>query len=195
MKRSNTIIRLVVLFFLFSSLAFANDANDVESYLKTNLDSVFSVLKNDKLPADEKTANIVDTVSPMFDFERITMLSFGRKHWTGMNADQQKQFVNLFVKLLKKSFIEKLTLYTNEKVQINPPVINKNKAEIPTVIISENEKYSVNYKFYKSKELGWKIWDLEIQDVSIVRSYQTQIDEILQKGTYEDLLTKLDKPE
>ena len=49
------------------------------------------------------------------------------------------------------------------------------------------------YKLYVSKS-GWRIYDIEIQGVSIIRSYRSQFAEILKNGTFDDLLEKLEKP-
>ena len=49
------------------------------------------------------------------------------------------------------------------------------------------------YKFYNANN-SWKIYDIEIQGVSIIRSYRSQFNEILQRGTIDDLLDKMEKP-
>ena len=51
----------------------------------------------------------------------------------------------------------------------------------------------MTYKLYKSKK-DWKIYDLEIQGVSIIRSYRSQFSSILESGTVDDLLLKLENP-
>ena len=71
-------------------------------------------------------------------------------------------------------------------------VENNQKIHIPTYLVSKDRKISILYKFYDS-EPGWKVYDLEIQGVSIIRSYREQFDQILQKGTFEDLLAKMEK--
>lgn len=48
------------------------------------------------------------------------------------------------------------------------------------------------YKLYKSKD-SWKIYDVEIQGVSIISTYRSQFSHILEKGTIDDLLLKLEK--
>jgi phospholipid transport system substrate-binding protein len=50
------------------------------------------------------------------------------------------------------------------------------------------------YKLYSSNN-SWKIYDIEIEGVSIIRSYRSQFNEILLKGTIDDLLKKMEKPD
>ncbi len=40
---------------------------------------------------------------------------------------------------------------------------------------------------------SWKIYDVEIQGVSIIRSYRSQFYQILQNGTFDELLLKLEE--
>ena len=50
------------------------------------------------------------------------------------------------------------------------------------------------YKFYHAKQ-AWMAYDIEINGVSLVKSYRTQFDEILQTGSAEKLLEELRKTE
>jgi phospholipid transport system substrate-binding protein len=47
---------------------------------------------------------------------------------------------------------------------------------------------------YKSKN-NWKIYDVEIEGISIISTYRSQFDQVLSKGTIDELLQKLEKPE
>ena len=63
---------------------------------------------------------------------------------------------------------------------------------MPTLLISKGKKISMLYKLDPTNN-SWKIYDVEIEGVSIIRSYRSQFNEILQKGTFEDLLQKMQK--
>ena len=46
---------------------------------------------------------------------------------------------------------------------------------------------------FDSSSGGWKAYDVEVNGVSLIKSYQAQFSEILKKGTAEDLLAELRK--
>ena len=48
---------------------------------------------------------------PVFDFPLMAKLTLGRKHWPGMTKEQQAKFTELFINLLKESYLEKISLY------------------------------------------------------------------------------------
>jgi len=178
---------------LFYQSALADDKSEVEELLKKNLDAVFSVLQKKDLAQQEKNQDIVDIVTPMFDFELMAQLSLGKKHWPGLSQEEKKRFTDLFIQRLKASYLKNFTLYTDEKLFYEPAVQVKKKIHTPTYLISKDKKISILYKFYKA-ENNWKIYDLEIQGVSIIRSYRSQFSDILENGTVDDLLLKLEAP-
>ena len=174
----------------FQSAA-ADDSASAEQLLKTNLAAVFEVLQKQDLSQEAKQNQIIDIVNPMFDFNLMAKLTLGRKYWPGLTPGQKEHFTRLFIKRLRASYLDNLTLYTDEKVLYEPSVEVKQKIQIPTYLVSRDKKISILYKFYNS-ESTWKIYDLEIQGVSIIRSYRSQFYEILNSGTIDDLLTKLE---
>ena len=121
-------------------------------------------------------------------------LALGRKHWPALPAEKRATFHSLFVKRLKAAYLEKMTLYTDETIEYQEVVEVRKKVHVPAHIISKDKKIEMLYKLYKSKN-DWKIYDIEIEGVSIISSYRSQFDEILATGTMDDLLEKLEKPE
>ena len=183
----------VISMLLFYQSAAADDKSEVEKLLKNNLDAVFTVLQKKDLEQQAKNKEIVDIVTPMFDFELMARLSLGKKHWSGLSQDKKERFTELFIKRLKASYLSNFTLYTDEKVFYEPSVQVKKKIHAPTYLVSNDKKISILYKFYKA-EKNWKVYDLEIQGISIIRSYRSQFSSILESGTVEDLLLKLENP-
>ena len=188
----NLLVAVISLLLFYQSAA-ADDKSEVEKLLKRNLDAVFSVLQKKDLEQQEKNKEIVDIVTPMFDFDLMARLSLGKKHWPGLSQLKKERFTELFIKRLKASYLSNFTLYTDEKVLYEPSVQVKEKIHTPTYLISKDKKISILYKFYKA-ERSWKIYDLEIQGVGIIRSYRSQFSSILESGTIDDLLLKLESP-
>ena len=178
---------------LLSQAVMADDKSAGEEYLKSKLDAVFKVLQKKDLSQQAKNSQVVEIVTPMFDFELMGKLSLGKSYWPDLSPEQREKFTELFVERLRQSYLNKLTAYTDEKIIYESPVAVKTKVHVPTQLISKGKKISMLYKLYSSNN-SWKIYDVEIEGVSIIRSYRSQFNEILQKGTFEDLLQKMQKP-
>ena len=178
---------------ILSPPVMADEKGDAEEIVKSKLDAVFTVLQKNDLDQQAKKNEINEIVTPMFDFALMAKLTLGRKHWPNLPREKKEKFTELYIELLKTSYLDKLALYTDEKVIFDPPVQVKKKVHIPTQLISKDRKTSILYKLYKPAN-DWKVYDLEIQGVSVIRSYRSQFDEILQNGTIDDLLRKMERP-
>jgi phospholipid transport system substrate-binding protein len=170
-----------------------NYPSDPNELIRSKWRAVISVLRNKKIDQKEKEKKISKIVSPIFDFPLMAKLTLGREHWPKLTPPQQKKFTKLFTERLKTSYREKIALYKNEKVEFKSAIRKKNIIYIPTELISKDKKVIIIHKLHKAGKL-WKVYDVEIQGVSIVLTYQSQFDDILSKGTIEDLLSRLEEP-
>jgi phospholipid transport system substrate-binding protein len=189
-----TVIATIAIFIFFSPHAVAGETETAQDVLQRNLDAVFAILKNKDLTKQAKQKEIEAIVTPMFDFPLMAKLSLGKKHWTGLTPENKDRFTELFVKRLRQSYLDKLTAYTDEKVIYGSAVEVDNKVHISTDLVSKGNEISMLYKLYASGS-AWRIYDIEIQGVSLIRSYRSQFNEILKNGTFEDLIAKMEKPD
>ena len=172
----------------------ADDKHVAIELLESKIEAAIAVLQKKDLDHEEKNKHIIKIVTPLFDFPLMAKLSLGRKYWPGLVKEKRQKFIELFTKRLKASYLDKLTLYTDEKVIFKTPVQGKRKIKIPTELISKNNTISMLYKLHESTN-SWLIYDIEIQGVSIISTYRSQFDQVLSKGTIDELLIKLEKPE
>jgi phospholipid transport system substrate-binding protein len=172
----------------------ADDTTAAKQLLETKIEAAIAVLQKNDLDQQEKKKQIVEIVTPMFDFPLMAKLSLGKKHWPGLAKEEQQRFTELFTQRLKDSYLDKLTLYTDEKVVFKPPVQVKRKIKIPTELVSKDSTITMLYKLHESPN-SWLIYDLEIQGVSIISTYRSQFDQALSNGTINELLIKLEEPE
>ncbi len=181
----------VLCLLLVCQSAIAQVRPSAEELIKENLAAVFAILQSQDLDQAAKNQKILDIVNPMFDFSLMAKLSLGRRYWPDLTPEQKERFTRLFNQRLQASYLDRLTFYTDEKVLFEPPFAVKNKIHVPTYLVSKEKRISIIYKLYES-ESGWKVYDMEIQGVSIIRSYRSQFYEILKSGTIDDLMTNLE---
>ena len=164
---------------------------EAEEKLKTSVDKVFTVLSDKELTMDQKKIKVVEITSSVFGYPLMAKLSLGKKHWSQFNSKQRAEFTSLFTGLFQDFYVNKLDLFSDEKIIFKPPIIvSKKKVQIPTVLLSKEKKYSMRYKMSKTKN-GWRIYDIEIEGVSLIHTYRSQYNHILESGEIEDLLIKM----
>jgi len=195
----NRIIRRLCCVFLFLLVAgqgvnaSVKDPNDPNELLRAKWDTIFPILQNKDIDKKEKETQINKVTRPIFDLPGMARLSLGKKNWSKFNQQQRKRFTELFVEKLSNSYCEKVMLYTDERVLFKPAVWKNKALYIPMELISKDKTVVIVYKFRRVNK-HWKIYDVEIEGVSILLTYRSQFDDILRRGTVEELISLLEKP-
>lgn len=169
----------------------AEDVKAVEALLKGKTEAVLTVLQDPVLDVEAKKAKVMEIIQPIMDFPLMAKLTLGRDNWSRFSPDQQAQFVDLFVERLKRSYLDKTAFYNDEKILHQPGTAAGNKVHVPMTIVSGDKPIELLYKFYNAGGRGWMVYDLEINGVSLIKSYQAQFSEILKTETPDDLLAEL----
>jgi phospholipid transport system substrate-binding protein len=174
--------------------AAAVDTATVEALLKNKVDEALTILRQPDQDLAAKKKTIVSIVEPLFDFPLMAKLVLGKQHWLSLSQDEQRRFERLFVEKLKSSYIDKIDLYSDEAVAWRPALAEgTNKVRIPAVILSKDKEIVIIYKLHSGSG-EWKIYDVEVQGVSIVMTFRSQFDQILTTGTKADLFKELESP-
>jgi phospholipid transport system substrate-binding protein len=181
----------LLFFLLLSPVVVADVETEAEKILKTSIGNVFTILLDKEMAMDQKKSKVIEISNTVFGYSLMAKLSVGKAHWSEFNAKQRVEFTNLFTESFQNFYIDKLDLFSNEEVIFQPAnVVRKKKVQIPTILLSKGKKYSILYKMFNSKD-GWKIYDITIEGVSLIHTYRSQYNHILQSGEVEDLLVKM----
>lgn len=184
---------IVLVFFLFSFSAYAGEPMNVT---QVNVNKVLDVLRDPKLKSEsakeikkQKLRLIYKGMFNEVEFSRRTLA----RNWDKLNAAQQDEFIVLFEQVLEKTYIDKILSYTNEKIDFYKESIKTEKlAEVQTKIITSSKEIPIFYRLIL-KDGGWKVYDVVVENVSLVQNYRTQFNDILAKNTPEKLLEILRK--
>ena len=188
---NRSLIFILMLFFASSAL-FADEISEIRAMTKEKVDVVINILKDKSLSKQEKKEGILKTIDGLFDFSLMARLSLGKKHWKSLRKAKRKEFSELFVERLKLSYLEKLDLYTDEEVVVDEArLTKKNRVEVLTFLVSEDDKKEMIYKLYKTKKKEWMVYDVNILGVSIVQTYRSRFSGILKKESMEQLMERM----
>ena len=176
------------------SYPIVKDPNELRDLLQSRWDAVIIIHKKKDIDEKVKVEHIYKIVSPLFDFPLMAKLTLGRTNWPRLSPPQREKFTRLFTSRLRSSYLEKMKFYKNEKA-LYKPVKQKKKTivYVPMQLITKDSEIVILYKLRKAGKF-WKIYDVEIQGVSILLTYRSQFDDILRRGTVKDLLSQLGKP-
>ena len=179
---------------VLTQTAAADDESGVRETMETKLNAALGIIEKEELDSQAKQEKMAEIVGPLFDYALMSYYALGKTNWSGLSSEDKKRFTELFTQRLKESYLTKIALYTDEKIVFETPIEEKNKIYIPTYFITQDENMSIVFKFIKRNN-DWKIYDVEIEGISIISSYRSQFKETLRSGTIEELLTKLEEME
>ncbi len=189
---------LVFSLLFFVNIACANEQQKVREVFLQKIDQVTTIVSDKGLSKDDRNAQVVKVLDPVFDFEIMAKLSLGKK-WNTLSKEDQIKFIDLYVKRMKQSYSAKLDAYSGEKfeiVSLEQP--KSNRIQLVTNLVSSERKFEVAYKFYKPQaqkenKNDWLIYDVEIVGVSILKTDRAQFKEYLQTHNVNDLMSELAK--
>ncbi len=137
-----------------------------------------------------------------FDINELCRLSL-TTHWETITADQRKLFVTLMTRLLeKKAILSKEQVKGNKSYSINYQSEKfrdpeKTRATVKSKLVVPKDKmdFDLTYEMLLTP-YGWKIFDVIVDDASLLTNYKFQFDKIISKNGFDDLVkrmqTKLD---
>lgn len=132
---------------------------------------------------------VEDIAYTVFDFEEFSALTVGVA-WRSFTPDQKSRFTDAFASLLRAQYVEKLEGYGGEQVNYLSEVPNAkgNRVAVQTSVQLKNQLVPVSYNMVQKSD-GWKVFDVTIEEMSLVLTYRNQFKEIAAKNDAEALIS------
>jgi len=178
---------IAVVFFFTSTMLMAQ-ADPLE-LIKNVSDQTLTTLQQQRAQIkghpDKVIAIVNKLLLPYADVEAMSRAVLG-KHWNEATSAQQQRFEAEFTKLVVRTYAAAFEQYSNQTVDFLKPTpigSSGDKVEIKTLIKqSGGPSIPVNYRLMK-KGSAWKVYDINVDGVSLVASYRGQFaSQISKKG-------------
>ncbi|HXV83971.1 MAG TPA: ABC transporter substrate-binding protein [Candidatus Binatia bacterium] len=191
MKTLLTVGLGIVLLFMESGGAAAGVPGD---QVRQTTDKLLAILEDPQLKGESKKSERRDKLKEVlyerFDFTEMAKRSLGSE-WRRRSAEEQKEFVKLFTDLLERAYLNKIESYNGENFQYLKEREDNNYAQVDTRIVdNKGQEFSVNYRLYNMKG-DWRVYDVVIEDVSIVNNYRSQFNRVLATSSFEELVNRM----
>ena len=162
--------------------------------VQTAIEKATAVLNDPNLKSEAKKSQRIEQLRqllfPKFDFAEMAKRSLGL-NWQKRTPQEQEEFVKVFTELIENSYMETIDSYNGQKVKVVGDKQDNNFAEVDTKIVNnKGEEFSVAYKLLQSGG-DWKIYDVVIEDVSVVNNYRSQFNRVIARSSFADLLQKM----
>ena len=119
------------------------------------------------------------------------------RHWRKANESQQQRFSQAFKELLVRTYATAMLKYKDEKIKVLPSAGagDERKALVRTEFKPSDggPTVPIHYSFYKNKEGEWKVYDMNIERISLVTNYRSAYAEKIAKDGIEALIESINK--
>jgi phospholipid transport system substrate-binding protein len=185
------VVGLVILLFLPPWIAVAGTAGE---RLQQSINRLLEILKDPRLKGENnknrRREKLKAIIYQRFDFNEMAKRSLGAE-WRRRKPEEREEFVKLFADLLEQSYLDKVESYNGEKVQFRKEREEGDYAEVDTKLIdSRGRDFSIDYRLHKV-DGDWKVYDVVIEDVSLVNNYRAQFNRILSHASYAELINRM----
>lgn len=170
-------------------------AGEATDRVRDELNRITAIVKDpaQQGPAkeDERKARIKELILRWFDVKEMARRSLAT-HWAKRSEEERQDFAELFGDLFVESYTRLVVDHLgDQRVIYLPESVDGGVATVQTKFLSKRDEPSfVDFAMFRRDGI-WAAYDVVIDEVSIVKTYRTQFNKIIQTQSYEALVKKM----
>ncbi|MEJ2673494.1 MAG: ABC transporter substrate-binding protein [Deltaproteobacteria bacterium] len=166
-------------------------AQSPTDYIRGILDHVMAIQNNDSLSRQERGREIHQIIRSSFDFNEMSRKVLGSTYHQ-LSAAQRSEFLNTFGYLFQDSYTRMVVNFLkNENIKYGSASRQGSQAKVNTVIQRPNENIPVTYLMRSAG--GWKLYDVIVDGVSILHTYETKFSEVIRTKGFSYLIDRMNE--
>jgi len=159
-------------------------------------DQVRKVLDDPSLKQPDKRRERREAVRKVaveiFDVAETARRALG-PHWQSRTDAERTEFIQMFADLLERTYIAKIDLYGGEQVRYVAESIDGDRAIVRAKIITKKGTEVPIDARMLHRAGRWLIYDIAVENISLINNYRVQFDRIIRTSSYEELVRRLRK--
>jgi len=171
---------------LAGSPAWAGPTDQLREYT----DQVIKVLDDPALARQDRRAAVRKIAHEAFDVTETAKRVLAR-HWQARTPAEREEFTQLFADLLERTYIARMDEYGGERIRYVGESMDGELATVRARILTRTgTEVPVESRMVRRGE-RWLIYDVLIENVSLIANYRSQFDRIVRANSYEELIRRL----
>jgi phospholipid transport system substrate-binding protein len=181
-----TLTTAAVMLLLAGSPAWAGPTDQLREYT----DQVIKVLDDQALARQDRRAAVRKIAHEAFDVTETAKRVLAR-HWQARTPEEREEFTQLFADLLERTYIARMDEYGGERIRYVGESMDGELATVRARIVTRTgTEVPVESRMVRRGE-RWLIYDVLIENVSLIANYRSQFDRIVRANSYEELIRRL----
>ena len=188
MKYFTRTFYIISLLFILSGFSLTVQASAPTDQMKATVDEMMVTLRTDAA-WEQKEPVLREIISKRFYYRAMAQRTLAT-NWKKASDAQKKEFIDLFSELLLFTYLDRIKAYTDEKVVFKREKLKKKTAVVYTEILTSTANIPINYKLLLSGD-KWLVYDVIIEEISLVSNYRSTYKEIVKKDGIDGLLKQM----
>jgi phospholipid transport system substrate-binding protein len=188
---------IITLFFLLSPALLAKES--ANTFIIKTVEEISAFITENKamLENDEEylRAKVDELVIPKLNISLMSKIVLGRDNWTSSNNYQKREFQKAFRSLMVRTYMKSLTTFDGEKMKFMPFKAGKRPdiARVNSIYLLSEGELPVSYRLKFVESDGWKVFDIIIDGISLLKNYRTDFQEHIQNNGINSLIAELNR--
>ena len=187
MSRHRLIPLIAILVLGLASNAWPGQPTD---QLRAYTDQVLKVLQNPALSLPDRREAVRHLAEEVFEVSETAKRALGQ-HWVQRTPAEREEFVKLFANLLEQTYISRIDEFGGEKLTYVSELIDGDRATVKARITTRNGTDVPVESRLVQKESRWLIYDILIENLSLISNYRSQFDRVIRTTSYDELVKRL----
>lgn len=158
--------------------------------LRVYTDEVVKVLQNPVLTLPERREAVKHLAEEVFEVSETAKRALGQ-HWLQRTPAEREEFVKLFANLLEQTYIARIGEFGGEKLRYVSEQIDGDQAFVRARITTKKGTEVPVESRLLLKENRWLIYDILVENLSLISNYRSQFDRVIRTTSYEELVKRL----
>ena len=158
--------------------------------LRTYTDEVLKVLQNPALTLPERREAVKHLAEDVFEVSETAKRALGQ-HWLQRTPAEREEFVKLFANLLEQTYIARIGEFGGEKLTYVSEQIDGDRAIVRARLTTKRGTEVPVESRLLLNENRWLIYDILVENLSLISNYRSQFDRVIRTTSYEELVKRL----
>jgi len=186
---------IITLFFLLSPALLAKESAD--TFIIKTVEEISAFITENKIMLENDEGylrtKVDELVIPKLNISLMSKIVLGRDNWTSSNNYQKREFQKAFRSLMVRTYMKSLATFDGEKMKFMPFKAGKrpNIARVNSIYLLSEGELPVSYRLKFTESDGWKVFDIIIDGISLLKNYRTDFQEHIQNNGINSLIAEL----
>lgn len=153
---------------------------------------IAKILEDQTLDEKARKEKLLATMRESFDYQELAKRSLGN-HWEQINPKQRSEFTSILKELIEFSILSKVKPVQDFTAEVVKEVVEGSQATLASAVSTrgKTEPVQVEFQMTTKQNRGWVVYDMIIDDVSLLTSYRQQFMKIIKAESFDSLLSKM----